>query len=339
MRDRHPRRLSARVAAAGGAVLALLVTGCDGAFAPASERAEVVAVMWWVMLGVSTAVLLLVLGILGVGLVRSHRRSEPEHHEMSMGERRLVIAGGIALPLLVMVAMMVLTLWSGARITEGAPDGALRIEVVGNQWWWEVRYPDAGVVTANEVHIPVGETVELRLTSDDVIHSFWVPRLGGKMDLVPGRVNTLVIEADEAGEYRGQCAEFCGLQHARMGILVIAEPRDTFDRWLEDQRGPIEPVDPQEDALRFAGQQAFLGSACVYCHTIRGTNASGEIGPDLTHIASRRTLAAGSIPNTKGHLAGWVLDSQTIKPGNLMPPTLLEADQLEALLAFLGELR
>ncbi|HLU83462.1 MAG TPA: c-type cytochrome, partial [Trueperaceae bacterium] len=212
----------------------------------------------------------------------------------------------------------------------------LTIEVIGHQWWWEVRYPESGVVTANEVVIPVGETVRLELSSVDVIHSFWVPVLNGKMDLIPGQTTSLPLEASLAGEYFGFCAEFCGVQHARMNLLVVAQERSDFDAWLATQQLA---APPPNDATTLAGQQVFLGSACVYCHTVRGTNASGKLGPDLTHLASRRLLGAGALPNTRGNLAGWIVNSQTTKPGNRMPPMYLGGSELQSLLAYLETLR
>jgi cytochrome c oxidase subunit 2 len=211
------------------------------------------------------------------------------------------------------------------------------IEVIGHQWWWEIHYSNQNFDTANEIHIPVGQPVTVHVTSADVVHSFWVPELHGKIDLIPGQTNTISLEADQAGVYRGQCAEFCGAQHAHMAILVIAEPAGQFSAWLDNQsRAGVEPA---VGSLEQEGQQAFLGSACVYCHTIKGTNASGKVGPDLTHLGSRLTLGAGTLPNTPGNLAGWTINSQTIKPGNHMPPMDLSAVQVQALLAYLETLK
>ena len=335
------RRLGGRaVGVPVWALLALVVmTGCNGGMLdPQSDRAETVVTLWWVMFGISAAVMALVTVVLLWGLRRASRSDAPARQGVLGRDRLFVFGGGIALPVTVMVLLMALTVWSGRAITEAAEDDAVVVEVVGHQWWWEVRYPDHGVVTANEIHIPSGEAVEVRLLSDDVIHSFWIPELGGKIDLIPGRTNTLVIEANQPGEYRGQCAEFCGLQHAKMRLLVVAEEREDFDEWVAQMREPAAALTPQEDGVLFEGQQAFLGSACVYCHTIEGTNASGTLGPDLTHLASRRMLASNVIPNTRGHLAGWILDPQAVKPGTQMPPTQLNAEQLEALLDYLGSL-
>jgi cytochrome c oxidase subunit 2 len=209
------------------------------------------------------------------------------------------------------------------------------VEVTGRQWWWEVRYPESGVVTANEIRIPAGRPVRLVVTSGDVIHSVWIPELHGKIDMIPGRSNSQVIIADEPGEYRGECAEFCGAQHAKMQFIVVAEPPERFAAWLERQ---AQPANAPADAMQLEGREIFLGSACVYCHAVRGTNANSNFGPDLTHLASRRTLAAGMLANNRGNLSGWVLNPQQIKPGNKMPPTALSGEELNALLAYLESL-
>jgi cytochrome c oxidase subunit 2 len=192
------------------------------------------------------------------------------------------------------------------------------------------------VITANEIHIPVGKPVHIRLASRDVIHSFWVPDLHGKKDLIPGKDTDLWLRADRAGVYRGQCAEFCGWQHAHMALLVIAEPQDRFDAWLASQR---QTPPPPSTPLGQRGRAVFESQACPLCHTVAGTQANGSAGPDLTHLASRRTIAAGTLPNTIGSLGGWIVDPQSTKPGNRMPAVTLHADDLQALLAYLETLR
>jgi cytochrome c oxidase subunit 2 len=194
---------------------------------------------------------------------------------------------------------------------------------------------DRRVSTANEIHIPVGRKVRVEVQSRDVIHSFWVPALHGKLDLIPGYTGTTYFRADRPGTYRGRCAEYCGLQHAHMDVLVIAEPPARFAAWYEAQ---LRSAPPPADTLQQKGQQVFLAHACSLCHTIRGTQAGSRVGPDLTHLASRTTLAAGTVPNTRGHLGGWVLDPQRIKPGVRMPPNQLASDELHALLAYLQSL-
>jgi cytochrome c oxidase subunit II len=308
-------------------ILLLSVTACEAetsALNPRGEGAIHIANLWIIMLIVGAAVYLQVISLFLLALFR--RRSSntgdndlPDTSSPSRSTQTFIIANGIAIPIVILTIIFNLT-----------------IEVIGHRWWWEVRYPDHDVVTANEIRIPTGTQVELRLTSADVIHSLWVPALNGKADLIPGQSNRMVLHTDEAGEYRGMCAELCGVQHAKMHFQVIAQPPEDFEQWIAQQQQPA-PVPQDEVILR--GQQIFLGAACVYCHTIRGTGASGVIGPDLTHIASRNTLGAGAVPNTRANLAGWIIDPQSIKPGNLMPPMYLEGDALQALLAYLGTLQ
>jgi cytochrome c oxidase subunit II len=238
-----------------------------------------------------------------------------------------------------LIALTVVSYSAGRGLFSESGAGAVGIEVVGHQWWWEVHYLVAqasdSFVTANEIHIPVGETVRLTLRADDVIHSFWVPNLHGKKDLIPGQVNLLYLSADRPGTFRGQCAEFCGAQHAHMALFVVAEPKENFAGWEEKQRRPAKQ--PQ-NAEQERGQQVFLRGPCVMCHTIQGTMAGATTGPDLTHIASRLSIGAGRLPNTRGHLGGWILDPQTLKPGNLMPPNLLPPEDFQALLSYLDSL-
>jgi cytochrome c oxidase subunit 2 len=212
--------------------------------------------------------------------------------------------------------------------------------VSGHQWWWEIEYeegiPARHVLTANELHIPIGRPVVLKVTSRDVIHSFWAPNLQGKRDLIPGYTTAIWMQADQAGVFRGQCAEFCGLQHAHMAFAVIAEPEADYQRWLEAMRQPARA--PESDAER-RGQEIFMTSRCAGCHTVQGTDAHGQVAPDLTHIASRSTVGAGTLPNTPAHLAAWVRDSQASKPGNQMPPNPLNPIDLQALVAYLETLR
>jgi cytochrome c oxidase subunit II len=312
-------------------VLPLVVAGCGdhAVFDPADDGARRIAVLGWVMIVVSTAITLVVFALLGFGLLR--RRREPGRRRWA--EDRVVVAGGVILPVVVLLPLSAAAV---AVLNVEVPSSELRIEVVGHQFWWELRYPDAGVETANEIHVPVGTPVELVLTSEDVIHSFWVPQLGGKQDLVPGRTNTLRIEAEEPGTYRGQCAEFCGLQHAKMAMLVIAEPPDEFEAWLRDQQ---DPADPPGGADAAAGLEVLESEACAGCHTVRGTEADGVVGPDLTHLADRRTLAAAVLPNTPDDLRRWLDDTWDVKDGATMPPVPLDEGELNALVAYLAGLR
>lgn len=316
---------------------AIVATSCagqePGAFAPRGSAAGEIAWLFWVMVVLGSAVTIAVI----VLLVRAARgaRTDSSHVDPDLAERRssrLVIGGGIVLPIVVLVPLTVMMLIVGDRISPFTGDGTLEVEVVGHQFWWEVRYPDTGAVTANEIRIPTNTTVRLRMESADVIHSVWAPQLAGKIDMIPGQTTYLDIDAEEAGEYLGQCAEFCGLQHARMRFLVIAMEPDDFDAWLEAETAPA-AAPTTEEAER--GAQVFVDVGCASCHAVRGTDAVGDLGPDLTHLASRRTLGAATLPNERGHLAGWITDPQATKPGNLMPPTPLDADELLDLLAYL----
>ncbi len=248
----------------------------------------------------------------------------------------LVIIGGAIIPAIVLAILMGLGVATDTVNARPPGLGAGPIEVIGHQWWWEVRYPDENIVTANEIHIPVGTPVLFKLTSADVIHSFWVPQLHSKLDMIPGQTNTVWVQADQMGSYQGECAEYCGEQHAGMDFTVVVESADDYAKWvnLQKQDAPKPTTD-----LVLAGEQTFLGSSCVYCHAIKGTNASGTIGPDLTHFASRATIGAGVLPNTPGNLAGWIINSQAIKPGNKMPPMDLNSDQLQSVLAYLETLK
>jgi len=226
-------------------------------------------------------------------------------------------------------------------LSKTKPENALRIEVVGEQWWWRVHYRPAegaaAVISANELHMPVGTPVEIALTTNDVIHSFWAPSLGGKLDMIPGRENRLVLQADRPGTYRGQCAEYCGGQHARMAFVVVAHEPGEFERWLAQESAT---APERGDAVHARGRDIFQNYGCGACHTIRGTDAAGVIGPDLTHLGSRLTLGAGTLPNNAQNLAKWIAASQEIKPGTLMPSfAMLPPEELDALAAYLGSLK
>jgi cytochrome c oxidase subunit 2 len=241
---------------------------------------------------------------------------------------------------MVVLAVFTFVSFFVSRGLNAANAETVNIEVTGYQWWWSVRYDDQKptriFTTANEIHVPVGKPVKITLVAADVIHSFWVPNLSGKMDLIPGQKNELILNADRAGLYRGQCAEFCGLQHAKMGLRVIAEPEEEFAAWRERQ---IKPALESDDALLESGERVFLNNGCILCHAIRGTIAGGRMGPDLTHIGSRSAIAADTLPNTVGYMAGWIADPQAIKPGNYMPSVPLNGGDLNALVHYLEALK
>jgi cytochrome c oxidase subunit 2 len=237
-------------------------------------------------------------------------------------------------------ALLVVDFFTGNLIYATPDPNALGIKITGHQWWWQVEYQDPQpseiVVTANEIHVPVGKPVKFELQSTDVIHSFWVPNMHGKKDLVPGHPTTTWFTAKRAGEFRGQCAEYCGEQHAHMRLVFVAEPPAEFDHWLAAQKKSA--PEPSTESER-RGRDVFISTQCVMCHSIQGTNARATLGPDLTHMASRKMLAAGELPNTRGYLAGWILNPQVFKPGNRMPPNQLSPDDLNALVDYLESLK
>jgi cytochrome c oxidase subunit II len=323
-------------------VIVVLSSGCgsgdQSALHPASEPARAIAGLWWWMLGGAVVIFVGAVGLLFLAWRSRRTHGFPRFGTDERLATSLVVGFGIVIPLITLIVLFTVSDLVLISKTDAPAPGstAMTIEVVGHQWFWEVRYPGADAVTANEIHIPVGTRIDLELRTADVIHSFWVPRLNRKADMIPGRTNRILLEADEPGVYRGQCAEFCGLQHAHMGFYVFADSPARFRAWLASQAAPRSA--PSTPAAR-RGEQVFLTSGCASCHTIRGIPANGTVGPDLTHVASRTTLAALTIPNNRGQLAAWVADPQHAKPGNLMPAVPLEGDQLADLVAYLEGLR
>jgi cytochrome c oxidase subunit 2 len=296
----------------------------------------------WYLMIVSGVVVAVVALLVVFGGVRRPPARDATSLERTAGHGGLVwiYVGGLLIPAAILIVSFGLTLGTLHATARPGRDAAATIQIIGHRWWWEVRYldrdPTKTIETANEIHVPVGEPVRLQLTSADVIHSFWVPQLAGKTDVIPGQTNIVWLEADTAGVYRGACTEYCGLQHANMAPVVIAEPPAAFQSWAAAQRASAAtPTDP--DAA--AGLAVFQKSACATCHAIRGTDALGRVGPDLTHLASRVTLAAGTLENTRGNLAGWIGNSQAIKPGNDMPVMTIAPKDLQALLAYLETLQ
>jgi cytochrome c oxidase subunit 2 len=304
---------------------------------PASKQEHSISVLWWVTFGFCTFGFAVIVLLLALGWFRRNRERLP----FGGGDRAgvaIVVGLGVFLPILLLSALFV---WSDLfviRTTEApaASSTKLAVKVVGHQWWWEIRYPGTDAVTANEIHIPVRTRVDVQGTTADVIHSFWVPELNRKADLIPGRVNRLLFDADRAGEYRGQCAEYCGQQHANMSLDVFAEPSGAFESWLANEERPArKPATP----LAREGERLFLALPCSGCHMIRGTPADGTIGPDLTHLATRTTLAALTLPNDPPDLAHWIEDPQRYKPGAKMPGFSLSVRKREALVAYLDGLK
>lgn len=330
----------------------LVLTGCAGRqqsmVDSAGPQAGRIEALWWFLLWLLGAIFVAVMTVLILALRRGTAATQREPVEAAHvpSERteckltRVVTAASITTAL-ILLGLIIVSVATGKSISRlGQTKKGMVVEVIGNQWWWFVRYLDdevgRTVVTANEIHIPVGRPVMIRGTSKDVIHSFWAPNLHGKTDLIPSRVNTEWIQANTPGRYRGQCAEFCGAQHAHMALWIVAETPSQFESWMEHQRQPAVP--PANPAAQ-RGQTIFLNTACVFCHTIAGTPAMGQTGPDLTHFGSRLTIAAGTLPNTKGHLGGWVTDPQNIKPGNRMATVPLKPDEVEPLLDYLESLK
>jgi cytochrome c oxidase subunit II len=303
-------------------------------------RGDHIATLTWALLILATVVVVIIGALVLVGVLR-----RPGPGAILPGTRLPVsretgsalgwIYFGLVLTTVALAGSVVWTVIVMAAIDEPPDQPRVTIDITGHQWWWEVRYAanhsNLSFETANEIHVPVGEPVRIRLNSEDVIHSFWVPALSGKTDLIPGQTNVTWLQADVPGVYRGQCAEYCGEQHAHMVTRVFAQRRDAFDAWWAEQ---IEPAaEPDEAWLREAEDVFIL--RCGACHTVRGTRAGGEMGPDLTHLMSRSTIAAGMLPNTVGHLSGWIANPENLKPGTTMPNPHLTGTQLAAVRSYL----
>jgi cytochrome c oxidase subunit 2 len=251
----------------------------------------------------------------------------------------MLVAGAAAATLLIVIALTALSYVSQRHLyARQAP--AVVIKITGRQWWWDVRYesdrPDQIVTTANELYVPAGQPITIKLAASDVIHSFWIPSLMGKQDLIPGQDNELQFTADRPGIYRGQCAEFCGWQHAHMGLMAVVLPQDQFAAWRTAQ---IAPAVAPGDAVRQKGAAIFQSKACVMCHTVRGSSAGSRVGPDLTHFASRKSIASATLPMSRGNIAAWIVDPQGIKPGTNMPNVALAPDEIDPLVSYLEGLR
>lgn len=300
---------------------------------PKGTEAHTIAGVWWLMCGLAAGVYVIVGGFILVAAFRG--RGTEAGRPSRIRDNTFIWVGGIIVPALILLVLGAATVHASNTLRRPEKN-PLRIEVLGERWWWAVTYPDLHITTANEVHIPVGRPVEIGLDSDNVIHSFWVPQLGGKLDLIPGQHNVWRMKATKEGTFRGECAEYCGLQHAKMNFLVVAQSAASFDTWaLRHQQPPPAP----DNQLAANGQLVFMRAPCAGCHTIRGTTATGTIGPDLSDIGSRQTLGANTVANTEANLSGWIADSQTMKPGNLMPPIPLSSTDLQSLIAYLRSLK
>lgn len=326
------------------AMVACPLSGCTGwqsamdvHGAPAENLLRLIAA---IIVGCSI-IWLCVVVILVIALTRGRERSGVELEPNPRTERRMMIAvlSGVAATVAIITAFTVISFFATRALTL-ASDNDLTIQVRGLQWWWDIVYLDPSSQrsfrTANEIHIPVGRNVRLQLHGVDVIHSFWVPSLAGKQDMIPGRLNELTIRAERPGIYRGQCAEFCGIQHAHMALFVIAEDAATFEKWASREATAEATIAETEVQL---GRQVFLSKPCAGCHAVRGTAAVSTNGPDLTHVGSRRYIGSGMLETTRGSLAAWIADPQRLKPGNNMPQVPLTADELQAVSAYMESLK
>jgi len=341
-------------APSGPGLFVAAISDMQNSLAPAGEQAGNIANLWWIYFWVLTAIFVLVAIFLFFAMMRRGRRSKVEgaagqiEHPAEPRERRIlgVVIGAVIVTILILFVLLLIDFFTGRAIyalgeSDMGGGDSLEIKIIGHQWWWEVQYenqtePSKMMTTANEMHVPVGRPVKLNLESTDVIHSFWVPNMHGKKDLVPGHPTSMWLRAEKTGTFRGQCAEFCGLQHAHMRLTFVVDPPEVFDHWME--ASSTDAPEPGNETER-RGQQVFLSRQCMMCHAINGTNARATVGPDLTHIGSRAMLASGAIPNTRGYLAGWIVNPQNIKPGVRMPPNTMPSDDLNALLDYLESLK
>jgi cytochrome c oxidase subunit 2 len=325
--------------------IATLDPGKHSALQAAASQGRAIEWLYWIIFWICLAVFVLMMGALSCASTRAYAGEQREPLplvEDAAGDRRAswVIGSVVGIASLTLFVVLILSVITGKKVQGVESNNGVTIQIKGHQWWWEVIYPnsqaDQTVTTANEIHVPTGERVAIVTSSQDVIHSFWAPNITGKRDLIPGYSSAVSFQIDTPGVYRGQCAEFCGLQHAHMGFSIIAERPDQFLAWQQQQLSSAK--DPT-DEVTTRGRQVFLTHSCVMCHTISGTDAGSRVGPDLTHVASRETIAAGTLPNTPGALSGWILDPQRLKPGTQMPPNALSGDELQALVSYLQSLQ
>ncbi len=332
------RRRMLQAGRAGGALLAMGLTGCaalpqstiDVAGPVARRQLELLNFTTWLMVVIGVLVALAVVYV----MLRFRDRGQPGRPPQTRGHRGLQIAWTV-IPILIVIYKAVPTVADAFYLAE-TPPNAMQVNVIGHQWWWEFQYPDLGITTANELHIPVGQPVDLRVSSVDVIHSFWVPRLAGKVDAIPGRSNKLWLQADQAEIFWGQCAELCGTAHAHMAFRVVAQPPDAYAAWTRRMQDlaahPVTPADP----VAARGQELFTGKAgCLGCHTIAGTRAAGKVGPNLTGLALRTTIGAAALDNTAENLSRWIHHPAEVKPGALMPKLPLTDAEIQQLVAYL----
>lgn len=301
---------------------------------PAGPDAALLSRFGWLLFAAGAVIFVLVVILVLASVGRKRTRS---------WSRRLVVGGGLLLPVPLLAALMGWSGWQASQLTWPFSGARIQVTVTGHMWWWEVRYRDTltgrEAVLANELRLPVGERVYLALASGDVLHAFWVPALAGKVDMVPGRVHGLTLRADKPGRYRGQCAEYCGTQHAAMALDVVAVAPLEFEAWLATQSAPEASSSANAGTVAHRGREVFLAARCNACHAVRGVAEGGSLGPDLTHVASRAHIAAGALPFGRAALIGWIINPQAAKPGARMPPSNLPPDDLQALASWLETLQ
>lgn len=327
-------QLAPRVIAIAAAIALCGCSGAQSSLAPAGREAERIAALFWWMTG-GALVVWIAVSALALRYARPHAEAPSP-----LRDRWLILGAGVVFPIVVLTALLVYGLAMLPPLVARAPEGSLQIDVEGELWWWRVRYVKPGsapITLANEIRLPVGEPVQFRLRSDNVIHSFWIPALGGKVDMIPGRETRLTLHPTSTGVFAGACAEYCGLSHAFMRFAVEVMDKAAFEEWLSHQATPAKPP---ASALAQRGEQLLAANGCGACHTVRGTMADGQTAPDLTHVGSRLSLAAATLPNDTGFFRQWVAEADGIKPGAHMPRFgMLPAADLEALAAYLEELK
>lgn len=325
-----------RVAVGAVVGCGLLVSGCgkQSIISDKSPQAHGITVLWWWMLGVGGIVFLGAVVLLTMAWYTRRTPGLPLLGEREGVSQGMVVVFGVAIPMVVLIALFgVSDVYLIRQTSPPNPRSTpMTVDVIGHQFWWEVRYPGNAAVTANEIHIPVDTRVNVVATTADVIHSFWVPQLNRKIDMIPGQNNRVLLYSRRTGVFRGQCSQFCGLQHANMAMYVFVQPRSAFNAWLSNMSAPA--VTPSSSTAR-VGQKLFMNAQCASCHQIRGTPAQATVGPDLTHLATRKSLAAVTIPNDPAKLAAWIRDPQRIKPGNRMPDLGLSSGEVDELVAYL----
>ena len=327
-----------RIPSAIAVLSTLALAGCAGAptmVAPASDNAAMVSNLFMILFAIAVVVFVVVEFLLFYSVIHFRRKATDELPRQIHGNTKFEIAWTAA-PAIVLAVVFVLT-WQTLSALATTPADALKITVTGHQWWWEVAYPDLGITTANEIHLPVGKAVAFTLESKDVIHSFWVPELAGKTDLIPGHTNHMWIRPTQIGSYHGQCAEFCGTSHANMRFEVIVQSQADYDAWVAQQQQPA--ASPQTD-LQKQGAQIITTAGCQACHSINGVSAMvGKVGPNLTHVASRQQIAGGILDFNADNLHTWIGNPPGVKPGAIMPKLPLTSDQLDAIVAYLTSLK